>query len=125
MKLIKSIKFIFVLLSIILLVSGCSYSISVSSGVASMAKSAKTKETSNNMASFELKKGEKLKIDYKSSVKEGTLKLQLRDPDHKVIEEFEINKSGKKEITAETDGEYAIFANYEDFIGSFKIHAKK
>lgn len=109
----------------IVLMNGCSFRKSVSTGVGNMKKTTKSKETSNNMISFTLSKGDKLKIDYESSVKEGELEIQLEDPDGVIIEDLDVNKSGKKEITADSNGKYTFWAKYEDFVGTFKVRVDK
>lgn len=105
--------------------NGCSFRKSVSTGVGNMEKTTKSKETSNNMISFTLSKGDKLKINYESSVKEGELEIQLEDPDGVIIEDLDVNKSGKKEITADSNGKYTFWAKYEDFVGTFKVRVDK
>lgn len=129
MSSVKNIKFIFIFMLLVLglVLTSCSHSqhTSLSGGMGNMEKTTKEKQTSNNMISFELKKGEKLKVHYDSSVKEGSLKIEVEDPNHKAIKDIETNKDGIEEITIEADGKYAIFAKYEDFVGSFQVHVNK
>lgn len=125
LKVTKSIRLVVILFISVFVVSGCSYHWSSSSGAGNMEKTTTSTETGNNMISFKLKKGDKLKVDYKSSVKEGNLKIQLEDSKGSVVEEFDVNKSGSKEVTAHAEGEYDFFARYEGFIGSFRVHVSR
>ena len=80
-----------------------------------------SKESSNSESTFYAKKGDSVKFNSNSSVKEGTLKLTLTDSSGKVIHNFESNKNYSEQVSFEKDGEYRFLATYDDFIGNFHV----
>lgn len=114
MKSNKSIILVFILGIFILFMTSCS-------PLASMRNDVKSKSSSSSKVFFNAKKGDKFKITYDSSVKEGTLKLELIDSNGKVIENFETNKSNSKQISLDKVGEYVLSANYKNFVGNYEI----
>ena len=80
-----------------------------------------SKESSNSESTFYAKKGDNIKFNCDSSVKEGTLKLTLTDSSGKVIRNFESNKNYSEQVSFEKDGEYRFSATYDDFIGNFHV----
>lgn len=83
------------------------------------------KESSNSVITLLGKEGEKLKFEYFSSIKEGTLIFQLTDKEGIVIETFESGISSSKVIKLNKDDEYTLSATYEGFIGSYRIEVMR
>ena len=75
--------------------------------------------------SFNVKKSNRLKVNYSSNIKEGMLKLSLIDSNKKVIQEFAVNSKSSQELTVDKDDEYTILAKYSDFIGDYKLSVSK
>lgn len=75
--------------------------------------------------SFNVKKSNRLKVNYSSNIKDGTLKLSLIDSNKKVIQEFAVNSKSSQELTVDKDEEYTILANYNDFVGDYKLSVSK
>ncbi|MGH4121580.1 MAG: hypothetical protein ACREV6_01380 [Clostridium sp.] len=90
-----------------------------------MQKNIKSKSSSNTVITLDLKKGDKVKFKYGSTVKEGTLKIQLTRSKDEVIEDFPIDKSGTKELVIAEDGSCLLSANFDNFIGDYNIYVDK
>ncbi|AGX44317.1 hypothetical protein [Clostridium saccharobutylicum] len=75
--------------------------------------------------SFNVKKSNRLKVNYSSNIKDGVLKLSLIDSNKKVIQEFAVNSKSSQELTVDKDEEYTILANYNDFVGDYKLSVSK
>lgn len=75
--------------------------------------------------SFNVKKSNRLKVNYSSNIKDGILKLSLIDSNKKVIQEFAVNSKSSQELTVDKDDEYTILANYSDFVGDYKLSVSK
>lgn len=117
MKKNKKILIMILTICIAIFMSGC-YSACLKNSISSSPKS------NNQVLTFKLSKSNKVKVDYESSVKKGTLKLKLIDSNGEIIESFETNKSGTKEIKIKQAGNYILSAEYKNFVGSFKLGVK-
>ena len=118
MKINKSIIAAFIICIFGIFVISCS-------PLASIKNSITSKESSKSQVVFKVKADDKVNFTYDSLIKEGTLKLQLIDVDGKVIEDFETNKKGSKQISLDKVGEYTLLAAYDNFIGSYKISVER
>lgn len=87
----------------------------------SLSQNITSNESSNSESTFNAKKGDNIKFNCNSLVKEGSLKLTLTDSSGKVIRNFESNKNYSEQVSFENDGEYMLSATYDDFIGSFHV----
>ncbi|MBU3171795.1 hypothetical protein [Clostridium estertheticum] len=97
---------------------------SYSSNLGSMKDNITSKKSSNSQITFNAKKGDKVKVAYNSSVKEGTLKLKLTDSNGKAVENFEPNENSLKQVPLDDEGEYVLSATYTNFIGNYQINCK-
>lgn len=95
------------------------------SSLGTINKNVIAKESNNCEVTFNVKKSDKIKITYDSLIKEGTLKLRLTDSSGKVIENFETNRNSSKQVSIDKDGEYVLSVTYDNFVGNFKMKAKK
>ncbi|AFS79345.1 hypothetical protein Curi_c23430 [Gottschalkia acidurici 9a] len=117
----KKYKIIFtscILCILILTITGCSSVGSINGNYISSI-------SQNSVVSFNGEKEDIIQITYDVTVEEGTLKIQIKNSDGNIIEDFEVNKSGNKEVQIEDEDEYELSAILEDFKGKFKINAKK
>ena len=62
-----------------------------------------------------------IKFTYSSKVKEGTLSMRLLKVDGSILENFEVNKSGKTEIKIEKTDTYVVEVDCDQFIGSYNL----
>jgi|GEM_PF-5460135 len=116
----KKTKIVTVLLAFLLiLLSGCKHD------VTSISKTCSSPVTKNSTASFSATKGDKVNIEYDSKVKGGNLKIQLIDPNQKVINDFETNLNGKEEVRINKTGEYTLRVNLYKFRGNVNVKIKQ
>jgi len=87
----------------------------------SVSQNITSNESSNSESTFNAKKGDNIKFNCNSLVKEGSLKLTLTDSSGKVIRNFESDKNYSEQVSFENDGEYMLSATYDDFIGNFHV----
>lgn len=116
----KKTKVLTVLLAFLLIfLSGCKHD------VTSISKTCSSPVTENSTGSFSAKKGDKVNIEYDSKVKSGSLKIQLIDPNKKVINNFETNLNGKEQIRINKTGEYAVWISLYKFKGNVNVRIKE
>lgn len=118
MKTNKSITVALSICIFVLFIASCSPLASIKNNVTS-------RESSKLQVVFKSKENNKVNFTYDSSVKEGTLKLQLIDAEGKVIEDFQTNKKGSKEASLVKAGQYTLLAVYDNFIGDYKISVNR
>lgn len=70
-------------------------------------------------------KGDTMQVNYKSTVKSGTLLLKLVDSQGNLIYGFDTGKKGKKEIKIEKTDIYEIFVEGDKLKGSYEIMCSK
>ena len=87
----------------------------------SVSQNITSKDSNNSESTFNAKKGDNIKFNCNSSVKEGSLKLTLTDSSGKVIHNFKSNKDYSEQVSLDNDGEYILSATYDDFIGNFHV----
>ncbi|WP_097028322.1 hypothetical protein [Clostridium peptidivorans] len=113
---------------LVLFTVGCSSFKSIESikcSLGQMGQEVKSKTSSNTVIRLDLKKGDKVKFTYDSNVKEGSLKIQLTRSKDVVIEDFPINKNDTKELVIDKDGSCWLSANFDNFVGNYRIYADK
>lgn len=81
-------------------------------------------KTANSEIGLKAKKGDKLRVEYSSNVKTGNLKINL-SCSGKVIENFDINIKGKKEVIIDDGMDVKVWVEQEGFIGDYKIKVYK
>ena len=96
---------------------GCSSQLGVINGTISKINS------SSSSVTFYGKDGQNIEVKYTSSVKEGTLILNLTDNDGVIVETFEAGVSSSKTIRLSKDDKYILSVTYENFTGSYQIKA--
>ena len=84
-----------------------------------------SKATNSSEATFRMKKNDELKVKYKSTVKEGELKINLIDPKGNVVEDFDTNVNLSKQISLNEEGQYTLSVDYSNFIGSYVVDVNK
>ena len=86
-----------------------------------MAKAFKESTTANSMFSFSAEAGDKIKIVFSSKIEEGTLDIYLYDSAGNIVHALDYAKELKEYITLNDKGEYTLVADYDDFVGKFKV----
>ena len=81
-------------------------------------------EGSKNI-SFNVKKGDKIKFDYDSIVKDGGLSITINDPYGAVVSNLPVNKKGTLKIRASGSGKISIIVVAKNTSGSFKVFWKR
>lgn len=81
-------------------------------------------KTANSAIGLEAKKGDKLRFEYSSNVKEGNLKINL-SCSGKVIENFDTNIKGKKKVVIDDAMDVKLWVEQEEFKGDFKVKVYK
>ena len=74
---------------------------------------------------FTYKKDQTIHFSYSSKIKEGTLTMRLLDADGNILEDFEVNKKGKKEIKIEKNDTYIVEVDCNQFKGSYQLKWEK
>lgn len=82
-------------------------------------------ETGISNTSFASEADGKIKISFTSSIKNGDLKITLYDSAENVVEELDQVKEMQIFLTLEHSDTYTLEAEYENFIGNFKIAIDK
>lgn len=75
------------------------------------------KESNRNVITIKGQKGDKLKVTYSSSIKDGRLNIAFTDTQGNVIETSETGVSSKKSVILNKDDELLLTVDYDDFIG--------
>lgn len=116
----KKTRIVTVLLAFLLIfLSGCKHD------VTSISKTCSSPVTQSSTGSFSAQKGDKVNIRYNSKVKSGELKIQLIDPNEKVINNFETNLNGKEQVTINKTGEYTVRISLYKFKGNVNVRIKE
>lgn len=115
----KDMITIFLLSSLLILLSGCNTT------EASISRRCSSRITENSSVSFLAQKGDKINIKYDSKVEKGDLEIQLIDINKDVIKNFETNSKGNRKIKINKTGEYILRVSLDRFKGNVNVKAQK
>lgn len=127
MKRINLRGLIIIVLFISILFVGCSiqYGKSKKASTASMSTETDNSLTDTHKTLYSFKKGETIRFNFHSKVKDGVLAMKLLDSDRNLISNFNINKNESKDIKIEKNDTYLIEVSCDKFKGSYEIKWKK
>jgi len=131
----NKLKFILLTIIISLSITGCSASFNNVSSVTSQASFKAISETTKagtfkmSYKNFEgsetrtlnVNKGDKIKLNYNSSVTEGTLTIAINDPYGVLIANLPIKKKGSLKIIAKGTGKLSLVVTGKNTSGSFEL----
>lgn len=131
-KIIAGFSMVCIILSLI--ISACIMKFSIGTNIQIM--SVERSSTSRMKASYRyfdgtnsrkiyLKKGETLKINFKSEVKKGDLDINILDDKGEIVKTLGSNIEGTESIKAEADVEYTIRVKAYGTRGSYEINWSK
>lgn len=75
----------------------------------------------NETRTLNVNKGDKIKFDYTSSVKEGTLTIVINDPYGVPIANLPVKKKGSIKIVAKGTGKISLVVTGKNTSGSFEL----
>ncbi|MBC8063145.1 MAG: hypothetical protein H7Y18_21135 [Clostridiaceae bacterium] len=131
----KFILFILLIITISLCCIGCGSNFTKISSVTSQANFQTLTETTkagtfkmsyenfegNETRTLNVNKGDKIKFDYTSSVKEGTLTIVINDPYGVPIANLPVKKKGSIKIVAKGTGKISLVVTGKNTSGSFEL----
>lgn len=80
-------------------------------------------ETGTSHITFSGEEGERIKFTFSSVVENGELDIFVYDSGQNVVKELDRAKKLETFMILETSGAYTIQAEYQDYVGRFKVKA--